>query len=348
LVYLGLGNGRFASPNVLPIIAESDGFVTGDFNGDSKLDILVRSDVYSARANGVYPLVLYTGDGTGGFLEEAINIPGIDANSNFTGGLQTLAVDVNKDGRTEVVFNLPDRLAIVKYTNECSWTNSEIYLTDFEKSRQQMISGDINGDGSTDIITMGSQEINVMLGQASGRFQVKKFNPFDDDLRFNGSSKLQIIDVNNDRKLDLVISGTDSTGKQSLKVYTLNAAGDLVQQGNATKLPTVTGRTSTFQTLADINGDGTPELLMNVSGGQIGVVKNKTVASQTVTLTRSYTYDSRFNQLTSETDELGRKTLYDLDANTGKVLKTTHVIGQLDTSSGETNDVVTSYTYTLI
>ena len=59
-----------------------------------------------------------------------------------------------------------------------------------------------------------------------------------------------------------------------------------------------------------------------------------------------YTYDSTFNQLTSVTDELGRTTLYDLDTTTGNVLKSTRVVGLLDTTSTETNDIVTSYTYT--
>jgi hypothetical protein len=63
--------------------------------------------------------------------------------------------------------------------------------------------------------------------------------------------------------------------------------------------------------------------------------------------TKSYTYDSVFNQLTSVTNELGHQTLYTLDATTGKVLKTTHVIGRLDSvTNNETDDVVTSYTYT--
>jgi RHS repeat-associated protein len=62
---------------------------------------------------------------------------------------------------------------------------------------------------------------------------------------------------------------------------------------------------------------------------------------------KRYTYDTKFNQLTSVTDELGRKTLYDLDTNTGNVLKTTQIVGQLDSiANGETDDVVTNYTYT--
>jgi RHS repeat-associated protein len=86
----------------------------------------------------------------------------------------------------------------------------------------------------------------------------------------------------------------------------------------------------------------TPSTASKPSGYDYGfdyVFKNKA--------TKSYTYDSVFNQLTSVTDELGHQTLYTLDATTGNVLKTTHIIGQLDSATNnETNDVVTSYTYT--
>jgi FG-GAP-like repeat len=274
LVYLGQGNGQFATPKILPLTATGDGFVTGDFNGDSKLDILVRSDIQSAQANNVYPLVLYAGNGTGTFTQQAFSLPGIDNTTNFTGGLQTLAVDVNHDGKTELVFNLPDRLVVYQYTSASNWTNTDTYLTDFTKSRQQVISGDLKGDGSTTLVTLGTQELNVLISQPDGSFQTKKLNPFDSDLRFTGSNKLQIIDVNHDGKPDLVISGIDSSGLQSLKVYTLNGAGELVRQGNTAKILTATGQSPAFQQLLDISGDGIPELLTKVSNTQIGIFKN--------------------------------------------------------------------------
>jgi hypothetical protein len=69
-------------------------------------------------------------------------------------------------------------------------------------------------------------------------------------------------------------------------------------------------------------------------------------AAAPINVQRQYTYDTVFNQLTSVTDELGHKTLYNLDTNTGNVLKTTRIVGQLDTlTNSETDDIVTQYTY---
>ena len=55
-----------------------------------------------------------------------------------------------------------------------------------------------------------------------------------------------------------------------------------------------------------------------------------------------FTYDETFNQVTSVTDELGRKTLYEIDPNNGNVLSITQVFGE----EGGDDDIVTQYTYT--
>jgi RHS repeat-associated protein len=78
------------------------------------------------------------------------------------------------------------------------------------------------------------------------------------------------------------------------------------------------------------------------AGYSVGIGNEKTPVEQ-----RRYTYDAKFNQLTSATDELGHKTLYNLDSNTGNIRTTTRVVGQLDSAiNGETDDIITSYTYT--
>ncbi|WP_370623539.1 peroxidase family protein [cf. Phormidesmis sp. LEGE 11477] len=61
---------------------------------------------------------------------------------------------------------------------------------------------------------------------------------------------------------------------------------------------------------------------------------------------KSFTYDKTFNQLTSVVDEVGQQTLYEVDETTGNRLAITQVVGQLDTSSDETDDLITTYTYT--
>ena len=62
---------------------------------------------------------------------------------------------------------------------------------------------------------------------------------------------------------------------------------------------------------------------------------------------RQFEYDEQFSQLTRVIDELGRETLTTLDSTTGNTLSSRRVVGQLDTpANGETDDLVTRYTYT--
>ncbi len=57
---------------------------------------------------------------------------------------------------------------------------------------------------------------------------------------------------------------------------------------------------------------------------------------------RQMTYEATFNQLTQVIDELGRQTLYQIDAANGNLLAMTEVVG----AAGGTDDRVTRYTYT--
>jgi RHS repeat-associated protein len=63
-------------------------------------------------------------------------------------------------------------------------------------------------------------------------------------------------------------------------------------------------------------------------------------------LGRHYTYDPAYNQLTSITDELGHQTIYEVDPTNGNTRSITRVVGQPDSGSSETNDLVTFYTHT--
>ncbi len=58
---------------------------------------------------------------------------------------------------------------------------------------------------------------------------------------------------------------------------------------------------------------------------------------------RRFTYEPVFNQLTSETDELGRQTLYEIDPTNGNVLSITRVVGTVEGG----DDMISRFTYTV-
>ena len=116
------------------------------------------------------------------------------------------------------------------------------------------------------------------------------------------------------------------------------------------------GENTTDLFVTDFNGDGKPDLVtLSLDQGQMWVSLAEssfegsalsTSVVNNVTVERHFTYDPVFNQLTSFTDELGRQTFYEIDPNNGNTLSMTQVIGQLDTQSNETDDIITHYTYT--
>jgi RHS repeat-associated protein len=347
LVLINQGNGQFANTSIQTLATESAGFLTGDFNGDGKVDILVRAESYSARVNNVNLLALYAGDGTGNFIQQSITIPAIDTSSPFYyGGFQTAAGDFNGDGKTEVVFNLYDRLSICSYDSSGNWSEMYRNSSDFDISRSKFTVGDLNNDGKLDIVTAGYYgSIELLLGQNDGSFQSQTTNHSNN----NYVSDLKIVNFNRDPRPDLVIVNNNNL----VETYSLGSDRQLAQL----EIPFQIQFPGAYRGMADIDRNGNLDFLWESSNSTIEFINSypkyqpyqANVTSYNIpgqTVTKSYTYDTKFNQLTSVTDELGRKTLYDIDTNTGNVLKTTRVVGLLDTDSSETNDVITSYTYT--
>jgi len=63
--------------------------------------------------------------------------------------------------------------------------------------------------------------------------------------------------------------------------------------------------------------------------------------------TEEWIYDDVFGKVTQHVDPLGRVTLYELDGETGDLLQEIQVVGERDSEANEeTDDVITSYTYT--
>ena len=71
----------------------------------------------------------------------------------------------------------------------------------------------------------------------------------------------------------------------------------------------------------------------------VNTVTEPIPTTATVSGTTTYTYDPTFNEVTSETDPLGRQTLYQIDPANGNVLSVTQV------GTGGASNLVTTYTY---
>jgi RHS repeat-associated protein len=101
--------------------------------------------------------------------------------------------------------------------------------------------------------------------------------------------------------------------------------------------------------VADLDSDGDPDFVTAAgANGEVSIRLNSTISAGCGDgpCRKEYTYDPQFSQLTSITDELGHRTLFEVDPVTGNTTRETRIVGQLDSvQNSETDDVVTQRTF---
>lgn len=169
----------------LPLGGRSLNVVTADFNGDATADVAATND------SGV---VIYLGDGTGGF-----GPPSVFAASSLPRGLAT--ADFNGDGRPDIVVaNFADISVLIN--DGQGGFNAPIDLPAGD-SPSAVATGDFNRDGRPDIVVANGQgdDVSVLLGNGAGGFSLAGNFPA-------GELPVSVAvgDFDNDGLLDLAVS----------------------------------------------------------------------------------------------------------------------------------------------
>lgn len=274
-VFLGKGDGTFQAPAVISTGSSNvNQIITGDFNGDGKLDI-----AYGAGPNGnpvSVGILLGNGDGTFNVLTPV--------STGATSIAQLKAADLNKDGKLDLVV-----------TDGQSGTQSQVQIllgngdgtfqapTNLTSGRftGTFVIADFNGDGNLDILAANELDANaeIWLGNGNGTFNSPTL------LNTGGASGVYprgIVagDFNLDGHLDIAFThgiNLDPSGNP-------HGVGLLLGNGDGTfQAPQeyLVGRSALVYAAADLNRDGAPDLVI-IDTGLINVLLNQTPPPVTV------------------------------------------------------------------
>jgi hypothetical protein len=250
------GDGTFGSESDLLAGYGPQQVVTGDFNGDGKLDLAVSGYSTGGSASIVG---IYLGKGTGAFASPVAYPVG-----NNPGAM--VAADFNHDGKLDlaVVNNNDNTVSILLGNGNGTFAPQVTYAIGAQGGSgvpNAIAAADLNKDGKLDLVISDTADTNitVLLGNGDGTFKPATFWSTGQTV----NTGVAIADFNGDGKLDIAVASL-YPGSLGGQVALFFGNGDGTFQP-ATYLNPPTG-VSNYQVLSvaasDLRGNGISDLLV--------------------------------------------------------------------------------------
>jgi hypothetical protein len=251
-VLLGKGDGTFPTHVEYPVPGHPIAIVTGDFNGDGKVDV-ATVDEYQSEIS----VLLGNGDGT------------LQAHVEYLTGNHPVALavaDVNGDGKLDIIVaDLNDnKVAVLLGNGDGTFKAHVDYATGNGPSGVAI--GDFNGDGKLDLVVANNTDgtAAILLGNGDGTFQGPVAFP-----TATLPNSVVVGDLNGDGKLDLAVG----TSNKAVSVLLGNGDGTFQNHKEYT-----IGANAVIVAAADLNSDGKLDLISaNLNDNTDGTFKGESV-----------------------------------------------------------------------
>jgi Bacterial Ig-like domain (group 3)/FG-GAP-like repeat len=262
---------------------EAESLVTADVNGDGIPDIVVANSCSSSGecgSNGSVDVLLGNGDGT---FQSAVSY-----SSGGVGPFSLALADLNNDGKLDIVVaNLfSSTVGVLLGNGDGTFQSPTTYSSGGDEAVSVAVK-DINGDNKPDIIVAnlcaaGSNcastgSVTILFGNGNGTFSAA--GSYSSGGYF--AESVAVEDLNGDGKPDIVVADYCSS---SNACSAGGVIGVLLNNGNGTFQSAATfgsgGDQPLFVTIADVNGDKKPDIIVgnscancSLSGeGSVGVL----------------------------------------------------------------------------
>ena len=255
IVRLGNGKGSFGTAKTAAAGTSPIASVTGDFNGDGKLDLATAS-----LSSNTVSVLLGNGDGTFG-TASTLKV-GSKPNS-------LIAADFDGDGKLDLATANADsgagNLSLLLGKGDGTFSNRTLSDRSQGKEPFAVATGDFDGDGKLDLATVEgrSSTLTLLFGDGKGNFGETKTFDLSGVLPvaltvgdFDGDGKLDVATANQANTTDnvLVLLGNGSGGFKKTTALTTNLVGSAI----ASK---------------DLNGDGNLDIVTaNRDASQVAVL----------------------------------------------------------------------------
>ena len=233
-------------------------------------DTVYTCTVTGLVGRGTFGLTLSDDDSIHDHARNLLTTPGLHLGSSPNGGPSELLlqsptlVDLNGDGSTDLIFLSGWGLEVAIRREDWFYDKGRVGEWSY-----QYITGDVNLDGSVDIVTNGFWDFRVLLGKGDGTFQP---NPTIHPATGSGGfSQIRLCDLNGDGNPDIVSTAVDRYIRDGFN-YSRPYIGIFLGNGDGTFESSQMARLPFAKygrgcDVADMNGDGKPDLLVSGSDG---------------------------------------------------------------------------------